>query len=160
LVNIDGKSCILALPHSNTTFRATSVKPYFTPTAQIEGIEVELASRTSKEPASEPSKEPAPLLVKRGRGRPRKNPHITIFLQNDAKYEDSRQAKITSLLKKGIFEVIPKSEVLGGSRIFNSRFVNKVKNKGTKNERKKLRLVVQAYNDDKKRLILTQSLTI
>jgi hypothetical protein len=89
-VAIKGESCILALPHGNTTFRATSVKPYFTPTAQIEGIKVELASGTGKEPASEPSKEPAPLLVKRSRGRLRKNPHITIFLQNDAKYEDSR----------------------------------------------------------------------
>jgi hypothetical protein len=83
-----------------------------------------------------------PLLVKHSKGRLRKNPHITIFLQNDAKYKDSRQAKITSLLKKGIFEVIPKSKVLRGSCIFNSKFVNKVKNKGTKNERKKLRLVV------------------
>jgi hypothetical protein len=137
-----GESCILALPYSNITFRATFIKLYFTPITQIEGIKVELAGGTSKEPASEPSKELAPLLVKRGRGRPRKNLHITIFLQNDAKYKDSRQAKITSLLKKGIFEVIPKSKVLRGSRIFNSKFVNEVKNKGTKNECKKLRLVV------------------
>jgi hypothetical protein len=141
-VAIKGKSCILALPYSNTTFRATFIKLYFTPTTQIEGIKVELASKTSKELASKPSKEPAPLLVKRGKGRPRKNPHITIFLQNDAKYKDSRQAKITSLLKKGIFEVIPKSKVLKGSLIFNFKFVNKVKNKGTKNECKKSRLVV------------------
>jgi hypothetical protein len=87
---MDGELCILALPYSNTTFRATFVKLYFTPTAQIEGIKVELASRTGEEPASEPGEEFAPLPVKRGRGRPRKNLHITIFLQNDAKYEDSR----------------------------------------------------------------------
>jgi hypothetical protein len=89
-VAIKGKSCILALPYSNITFRATFVKLYFTPIAQIEGIKVELASGTSKELASELGKELAPLLVKRGKGRPRKNLHITIFLQNDAKYEDSR----------------------------------------------------------------------
>ena len=94
---------------------------------------------TSKEAISE---EPTPLLVKRSRGQPRKNLHITVFLQNVAKYEDSRQAKITSLLEKSVFEVILKSKVLRGSCIFNSRFVDKVKNKGTKNERKKSRLVV------------------
>jgi len=75
-VAIKGKSCILALPHSNTTFRATSVKLYLTPTAQIEGIKVKLASRTGEELA--------PLPVKHGKGQLRKNPHITIFLQNDA----------------------------------------------------------------------------
>jgi hypothetical protein len=88
-VAIKGKSCILALPHSNITFRVTSIKLYFTPIAQIEGIKVKLASRTSKELASEPSKEFAALLVKRNKGRPRKNLHITIFLQNDTKYKDS-----------------------------------------------------------------------
>jgi hypothetical protein len=81
-VAIKGKSCILALPHSNITFYATSIKLYFTPTIQIEDIEVELASK--------PSKELAPLLVKRDKGRLCKNPHIIIFLQNDAKYKDSR----------------------------------------------------------------------
>jgi len=158
-VAIKGKSCILALPHSNTTFCATSIKLYFTPTAQIEGIKVELASGTSKELASEPNKESAALLVKRGKGRPRKNPHITIFLQNDAKYEDSRQAKITSLLEKGVFEVIPKSKVLRGVRIFNFRFVNEIKIKNNQPFAKS-RLVVQAYNNDKKKLVLTQSPTI
>jgi hypothetical protein len=43
LVAIDGKSCVLALPYSNITFRVTSVKLYFTLITQIEGIEVELA---------------------------------------------------------------------------------------------------------------------
>ena len=84
LVAIKGESCILALPYSNITFRATSIKLYFTLNARIEGIKVKLISGTSKEPASKPNKEPAPLLVKRNRGRLRKNPSITIFLQDDA----------------------------------------------------------------------------
>jgi hypothetical protein len=71
-------------PYSNITFRATSIKLYLTPNAQIEGIKVELTSGTSKELASKPSKKPAPLLVKRGKGRLRKNPSITMFLQDDA----------------------------------------------------------------------------
>jgi hypothetical protein len=88
-VAIKGKSCILALPYSNTTFYITSIKLYFTLITQIEGIKVELASKTSKELASKPNKELAPLLVKHGKGRLRKNLHITIFLQNNAKYKDS-----------------------------------------------------------------------
>jgi hypothetical protein len=89
-VAIKGKSCILALPYSNITFRVTFIKLYFTLIAQIKGIKVKLASKTSKELASKPSKELAPLLVKRSKGQPRKNLYITIFLQNDTKYKDSR----------------------------------------------------------------------
>jgi hypothetical protein len=83
-VAIKGESYILALPHSNTTFYATSVKLYLTPNTRIEGIKVELISGTSIKLASKPSKEPAPLLIKRGKGRPRKNLSITIFLQDNA----------------------------------------------------------------------------
>jgi hypothetical protein len=48
------------------------------------------------------------------------------------------------------------NNVLKGVCIFNSRFINEVKNKGIKEAFIKLRLVIQAYNNDKKRLILTQ----
>ena len=99
---------------------------------------MKLASGISKEP----SEEPAPLLVKRERGRPRKNPNITVFLQEDDQYQESRHAEVLGLIAKGVFEITTKSEVPGGSRIFNSKFVDKVKNKGIKNECKKLRLVV------------------
>ena len=82
---IKGKSCILALPYSNITFRATSVKLYLVLDVQINSIIIKLASKelTSNKLASKPSKELAPLLVKRSRGRPRKNPNITVFLQED-----------------------------------------------------------------------------
>ena len=48
------------------------------------------------------------------------------------------------------------SDVLKGIRIFNFRFIDKVKNKGTKKAFTKFRLVVQAYNNNEKRLVLTQ----
>jgi hypothetical protein len=81
-VAIKGKSCILALPYSNITFRATSVKLYLVLDAQINSIIVKLTSKelTSDKLASKLSKELAPLLVKLGKGQPRKNPNITIFL--------------------------------------------------------------------------------
>jgi hypothetical protein len=47
------------------------------------------------------------------------------------------------------------NDILKGVHIFNFRFINEVKNKGTKKAFIKLRLVIQAYNNDKKRLILT-----
>jgi hypothetical protein len=99
--------------------------------------------------------------VKRGRGRPRKNPEITVFLQNNedtVQFQTSRQLEVLRLLEKGVFEVA--NDVPKGVRIFNSRFVDEVKNKGTKKAFAKSRLVVQAYNDKEKRIVLTQSPTI
>jgi hypothetical protein len=43
--------------------------------------------------------------------------------------------------------VTPYLEVLEGIRIFNSRFIDEIKNKGTNKELRKSRLVVQAYNN-------------
>jgi hypothetical protein len=88
LVNIDGELYILALPYSNITFRATFVKLYLTPITAINGIKVELANIgieiTSEEfTYKEPADKLTPLLVKRGKGRPRKNPNITVLLQDD-----------------------------------------------------------------------------
>ena len=45
-------------------------------------------------------------------------------------------------------------------RIFKSRFVDELKHKGTSNAFEKSRLAVQAYNDNEKDLVLTQSPTI
>ena len=45
-------------------------------------------------------------------------------------------------------------------RIFNSRFVNEVKNVDTNSTFEKSRLMMQAYNDSTKHLVLTQSPTI
>ena len=65
------------------------------------------------------------------------------------------QAEILGLLKKGVFEITLILDVLEGTRIFKSRFVNKIKNKGLDKAFKKSRLVVQAYGDDEKQLVLT-----
>jgi hypothetical protein len=105
---------------------------------------------------------PPAIPLKRGRGWPRKYPDVTVFLQDDdnSLYNDSRQAEVASLLEKGVFEVSSRSQVLEGVRIFNSRFVDEIKNKGTEKEHKKSRLVVQAYNNGEKHMVLTQSPTI
>ena len=59
-----------------------------------------------------------------------------------------------------MFEVTKLENILSGTRLFNSRFVDEVKNAGTDAAFEKSRLVVQAYNDEEKKLVLTQSPTI
>jgi hypothetical protein len=158
LVTIDGESCVLALPRGNTTFRSTSVKPFNVPDVEIEVDPLEL-ERNNQETEGEEDiividTSPA-APPKRGRGRPRKNADVTVFLQDDVQYEDSRQTEIAGLLEKGVFAVTSRADVPEGVRIFNSRFVDEIKNKGTEKELKKSRLVVQAYNDESKHVILT-----
>ena len=66
--------------------------------------------------------------------------------------------EILGLLEKGVFK--PVYQVPKGIYIFNSRFVDKMKQKGTKKAFPKSRLVVQVYKDEEKSLVLTQSPTI
>jgi hypothetical protein len=76
-------------------------------------------------------------------------------------FEKSQQQEIDGLVARGVFEFVrydPSRH--SGVRIFNSRFVNEVKGKATSTPFEKSRLVVQAYNDEGKELILTQSPTI
>jgi hypothetical protein len=88
---------------------------------------------------------------------------ITVFLQEDSnhkQFETSRQKEITGLIEKGVFKITNPQDVPAGVRIFNSRFVDEIKNPGTDKAFEKSRLVVQAYNDLEKGIVLTQSPTI
>ena len=75
-------------------------------------------------------------------------------------FVESRQKKINGLFKKRVFKVVFILEVLKNIRIFNSCFVDEIKNIRTAKAFEKSRLIVQAYNDYNKMSILTQSLTI
>ena len=180
LISTDGESSVLSLPYGNTTFRNTAIKPFLAPEAPIPDIdllanpEIPLASLPEIQPASLPENPP-----KRGRGRPRKYPisthmsditvdldqglivdQIESFLQEEHQFADSRRAEISGLLEKGVFKVITSTaDIPQGARIFNSRFVDEVKNKGDQAFNKS-RLVVQAYNDNEKHTVLTQLPTI
>jgi hypothetical protein len=63
-------------------------------------------------------------------------------------------------LKRQIFEIIIISKVLKNVRIFNSRFVDEIKHSNTSQTYEKFRLMIQAYNNHKKTLMLTQASTI
>jgi len=57
-------------------------------------------------------------------------------------FTESWRKEINSLLKKGVFEFINTADVPKGVRIFNSRFINKIKNTRINKAFKKSRLVV------------------
>ena len=60
---------------------------------------------------------------------------------------DSWYKEINRLLKKGAFAVVIEKNVLQDVYIFNSCFINKIKHPSTDKTFKKLRLVIQAYNN-------------
>ena len=71
-----------------------------------------------------------------------------------AQYIIFRQKEIMGLLKKGIFKVVTSKNIPSNAQIFNSCFVDKVKNVVTDKAYEKSRLVVQVYNDQEKNLVL------
>jgi len=78
-----------------------------------------------------------------------------------APFQESTRVEIESLMAGGVFNIVqwdPAKHT--GKRIFNSRIVNEVKGKTTQHPYEKSRLVIQAYNDEGKAMILTQSPTI
>lgn len=78
-----------------------------------------------------------------------------------APFEASDNEEFDGLLGKGVFE-FEQHDPEGkhaGVRIFNSRLVHEIKNKLT-SPFEKTRLVIQAYNDAGKEMVLTQSPTI
>ena len=92
-MTINGESCILVLPRDNTTFYLISVKPFNIPDieTEIDPLEPEYNSQETE------SKEniiiidtlsTVPLIYNRGRSR--KNTNITVFLQDNIQYKDSR----------------------------------------------------------------------
>lgn len=75
-------------------------------------------------------------------------------------YIELRQKEISGLLEKGVFKAVNSEDVPVNIRVFNSQFVDKIKNTDTDKAFEKSRLVVQVYNDYNKDLVLTQSPTI
>ena len=126
------------------------------------------------------------LAFKRDRDRSRKlslryrdfETDISIFLQSDSQndqlliqhmqasipiptsFVESRKKKINELFEKNCFEIVSTSDVFHGIRIFNSRFVDEIKNINTINAYEKSHLVMQTYNDQSKTKMLIQTPTI
>ena len=85
---------------------------------------------------------------------------ISISVSIPTPFMKSRKKKINDLFEKDCFEIISAFDVFHETRIFNSRFVDEIKNIGTIDAYEKSRLVMQIYNDDDKAEVLTQAPTI
>jgi hypothetical protein len=92
-------------------------------------------------------------VVKHRQGRPWKylvlvnQADITVYLQDellvqDNQYVESRQKEILGLLDKEVFKTVLRQDIPANTRIFNTRFVDEIKHKGTTNAFEKSRLVV------------------
>ena len=66
--------------------------------------------------------------------------NTTIYLQTNGNIQFSAlwQKEVIGLLKKGVFKIIKLHNMPKGVRLFNLRFINKIKNKGTNKAFKKL----------------------
>lgn len=189
LMSIEGETCKISLPSGPTDFRSTVVKSFLT-TENPPDVETSSSTCTEPLSAVEPIADSAPEIdspltedagnsarPSRARRLPiryQNSADVSIFLQDHefvlvsvvnsvfaaTPFMESRQKKINGLLEKGVFEIVPISEVPINVRIFGSRFVDEMKNAGTATAYEKSRLVVQAYNDQKKISILTQAPTI
>ena len=106
--------------------------------------------------------------IKRGRGRPRKQPIIrlknqpdlSVFLLNKidssapsprTPYAESRRKEINDLLNKKVFDVIILINVFSGVRLFNFCFVDEIKNPDISAAFEKSRLIIQTFNDREKK---------
>lgn len=186
LKGITGTTCHLELPSGLTDFRATHVKEYLSPDQvdeeaeeepeleETEGLEAEKNNSPSKDGNADPRRgtrirAPKKPFFFSGSGdvyftdgmdsSSPDSPDICIYLAEHS-FEESRQKEIDGLLESGVFRMVDISEVPEGTRVFNSRFVDQLKFPGTENAMEKSRLVIQAYNDQGKLTVLTQSPTI
>jgi hypothetical protein len=184
LIAVDGETCQVELTSGITPFRSTSVK-LFLQEPEPEPVEEheDEAEESEHEPEvqenqQDPNYKQQQQLRSATSGRPRKVwshrqviADMTFYLREDDDYGEpfttapstfveSRRKEINGLLEKGVFEIVHIDDVPEGTRIFNSRFVDEIKNKGTNTAYEKSRLVAQAYNDLLKDTVLTQSPTI
>ena len=90
---INGESYILVLPCSNTIFRLISVKPFniLDIKTEVDPLEPEYNSQETESEEDTIVIDTSPTVPpKCGRGQSRKNADVTVLLQDNIQYEDSR----------------------------------------------------------------------
>jgi hypothetical protein len=84
-----------------------------------------------------------------------KNPEIA------QRFAEPRRRDLEGLLSRGVFELRNRTDfVVEGDRIFKTRYVDTVKNAGTKEQYDKLRLFICAFKDAGKDEIMTRTPTV
>ena len=137
------------------------------PEANDENSEHSSSPEANAENRPSPNDDSAIRPIRRGRRRSRKQISEKNFIftsdiyffsnipTNHHPYVESRKKKMIELIEKRIFISINKKKMSEGMRIFNSRFVDEVKNVDTKSTFEKSRLMMQTYNDSIKHFVLT-----
>ncbi len=185
LLNIQNKSAIIELSSDSTKFRFTSVKSYhqdqnlssfnvdqlntsssleFSSSEHINLKRIISNSVDSIMLITDESTSSLIESIKRDRDRFKKyfasivNVIFNIIsIDLSSSFIAFRQKEIVDLLEKEVFLSVNKKNVSSNIRIFNSRFVDEVKNSDTEKAFEKFRLVIQTFNDQNKILVLTQS---
>ncbi|KAI0991017.1 hypothetical protein K3495_g17170, partial [Podosphaera aphanis] len=134
LIAINGETATVQMPHGPSNFRTTCIKHYNDQNTQQNEI-----PNQNLEPQTENTairRQPA-----RNAGLPARY-RDNIFMNNDVRpnFVDSRRKELDGLLNRGVFAFINVNEIPPKARIFNSRFVDRVKNEGTANAMEKSRL--------------------
>jgi len=178
LISITGKECRIEMPYGQANFRISSVKPFYQDKIEERKvIEVRTTPELAKGP-QEHSTRPVVLLPRKSirqlqsqteaflskkeendRDLSRTMREKGIITAPGLPFEESQQIEIDGLIAGGVFEFVQFNPNIHKGRIFNSRLVNEVKGQTT-TPYEKSRLVIQAYNDQGKEEILTQSPTI
>ncbi|KAI1008166.1 hypothetical protein K3495_g77 [Podosphaera aphanis] len=155
-IAIKDETVTVQTTHGPTNFRTTCVKRYDNPNAPQVIAPVNNNTAPQLDAIAVPRRQPA-----RNAGLPLRY-RENIFMNNELQpdFIDSRQKELNGLLDRGVFGFININDIPLNARIFNSRFVDRIKNEGKANAIKKSRLVVQAYKDDNKKSVLTYSPTI
>ena len=83
--------------------------------------------------------------------------YIFKFMSSSANFQASRKKELNGLFEKKIFEVIHIDNLFAKARVFESRFINQMKNEEIEKAFEKSRLMIQVFNNSKKQKILTQT---
>jgi hypothetical protein len=160
------------LSNDSIKFRSTSVKSYHqdqnSSSSNVDQLDISTSLEFSSLERTNSNSADSILFIesiKRDRDRFRKFfASIANFIFNTidtinfvSSFTASRQKEIVELLEKEIFISVNKRNVSTDVRIFSSRFVNEIKHSGTEKAFEKFRLVIQAFNDQNKIFVLTQS---
>ncbi len=174
LLSIQNESAIIELSSDSTKFRSTSVKSYHQDSNlsfdvdQLNissSLEFSSSEHTNSNLANsmmfitDESSSSSIESIKRDRDRSRKyfaSIANVIFniISVDLSFIAFRQKEIVDLLEKNVFLSVNKENASTNVRIFNSRFVNEVKNSDTEKTFQKFKLMMQAFNDQDKILVL------
>ena len=137
LISQEGEDCVIQQGNDRATFRSTKLKPFFTRNTDITSNNTNGEDSADKNNGSTNTELPDKSTKMRklvGVVIPARKADISVFLQdltNEAyTFETSRSAEVAGLIKNGTFKVANRTSILEDVRIFKSRFVDKMKNRG------------------------------